>query len=241
MRLSTHYYVISLSDQTNVLYEAFRDFVFDIRNGGFPVDVSPQTLRTAHSIDREKLLRTLFRLVDQQFGDCHRHDPLSLVVTGEIEMLDIFTSVTRHRSAIIGRIEGDYSTTSTRDLGKIVWPVVKEALSGLLDDAMHDLDTAIKEDRLISGLEAVSQAAVSGASGKLLVEDDYHVHGSIVRTARALEISPDVNVTDEMDDAVDVVIKNVLDSGGNVIFAPSGSLRKLGRIVLLRIGSNDLQ
>ena len=239
--MSTHYYVISLSEQTNVLYEAFRDSVFDIRNGGFPVEVSARTIRAADSINREERLRGVIRIVDQQFGDYYRHDPLRVVITGETEMLDIFTSVTEHRNVIIGRIQGDYSTTSIRDLGKIVWPVVKEALSGLLDEAMRDLDTAGKEDRVISGLEAVSQAAVSGASGKLLVEDDYHVHGSIIRTARALEISPDVDVMDEIDDAVDVVIKNVLESGGNVIFAPCGSLHKLGRIVLLRHGSNDLQ
>ncbi|MBI4720645.1 MAG: hypothetical protein HY770_05400 [Chitinivibrionia bacterium] len=232
MHLSTHYYIISLSERSNALFEAFRDTIIDIRNGGFPVE-PPQAPNSVDSIVREERLREVLRIVDRHFGDSYRQDPLRLVVVGEREMQDIFESVTAHRNAIIGRVEGDYSTTSLHDLGKITWPVVREAVSGLVDEAMRELEIATKARRAVCGLPAVSQLAIAGARGTLLVEDDYHMRGSIQRTPQSLEISREVDVMEEMDDAVDMVIEKVLESGGNVVFAPSGSLRTSKNIVLL--------
>lgn len=241
MHLSTHYYVISLSDQSNALFEAFRDTIIDIRNGGFPVEVPRQTRSAADPIDRKERLGEVLRIVDKQFGDCYRQDPLRLVVVGENYLQDIFTSVTAHENVIIGRVEGEFGATSPHDLGKIAWPVVKEAVSGLLGETMRDLEIASKEGRTVCGLEAVSQLAIAGVKATLVVEDDYHLRGSIRRTPESLEISRDVGVMEEIDDAVDVVIEKVLESGGNVVFAPGGSLNKLERIVLLPHGSEDVR
>lgn len=237
MRLSTHYYFICLSERSSALFEAFRDTLIDIRNGGFPVEASPQILDATNSLEREKRLREVFRIIDQKFGECYRHDPLRLVVGGEKKMLDMFDSVTAYRDIIIGRIEGDYSTTSLHDLGKIVWPIVREAISGLLDETMHVLEIALKASRTVCGLAAVGRSAMAGVKATLVVEDDYHLRGSFQRTPQSLEISRDVDVMEEIDDAVDAVIEKVLESGGNVVFAPSGSLDKLERIVLLQRGS----
>lgn len=234
MHLSTHYYIISLSERSNVLFEAFRDTIIDIRNGGFPVEVSPQLRGTSDAADREARLRKVSRITDRLFGECYKHDPLGLVVTGERDMLDIFNSVTAYGDIVIGHIEGDFSSTSLHDLGKIVWPIVREALSGLLDETMHDLEIATKAGRTVCGLAAVSQLEMAGEKATLVVENDYHIRGSIQKTAQSLEISQDVDVMQEIDDAIDAIIERVLESGGNVVFAPSGSLNRLERIVLLR-------
>jgi hypothetical protein len=234
VHLSTHYYIVSLSERSNALFEAFRDTIIDIRNGGFPVEVPPQELGSNDSSDQEERLREVFRITDRLFGDSYRHDPLGLVVTGERNMLDIFKSVTAYGDIIIGHIEGDYGTTSLHDLGKIVWPVVREAISGLLDETMHDLEIATKAGRTVYGLAAVSRLEMAGVKTTLVVEDDYHIRGSIQKTAQSLEISQDVDVMQEIDDAIDAIIEKVLESGGNVVFVPSGSLDKLERIVLLQ-------
>jgi hypothetical protein len=233
LHLSTHYYVISLNEHKNALYEAFRDEVIDIRNGGFPLEAPLGGRSGADSLDREGRLRQTLRTVDQLFGECYRQDPLGVVVTGAKELVALFTSVTAHRDIIIGHVEGDFSATSLHDLGKIVWSVVKEALSGVQNDTMHDLEIAEKAGRTVSGLDAVSRQALAGVNATLLVEDDYHMRGSIARTSQSLEISPEVDVMEELDDAIDMIIEKVLESGGNVVFAPNGSLYKQERIVLL--------
>jgi hypothetical protein len=241
VNLSTHYYVISLSERSVELYEAFRDIIIDIRNGGFPVEVRLLEERETPTFDREQRLILAFQTVDQRFGECYRNDPLRLVVVGERDLLDLFTSITMHQDAIVGRIEGDFSDTSLRDLGKIAWSVVKEAISGLVDGAMGDLENAARARRTVCGLDAVSKLAVTGVKATLLVEEDYHMRGSISRTSQSLEISQDVDVMEEMDDTVDVVIAMVLKSGGKVILTPKGSLNSLGKIVLLLSGSEALR
>jgi hypothetical protein len=233
VQLSTHYYVISLSERSNALFEAFRDTVIDIRNGGFPVEVSPQTLGAGDTPDREERLRDVLKTVDQYFGDCYRLDPLRLILVGEKNMLDLFTSVTSYRNVIVGRVEGDFSTTSLHDLGKIVWPVIREAVSGVFDDTLRDLEIAAGSQQTVCGLAAVSELAMAGVKATLVVEDDYHLRGSIQRTPQNLEISRDVDVMEEIDDAVDAVIEKILESGGNVVFMPNGALDKLDRIALL--------
>ena len=229
MPLSTHYYALTLGAKTNRLFEAFRDYLIDIEYRGFPVD-TPAPTPKSHNHNQ---LRELARTVDRCFGHYYLLDPLRLVVVGERKMQSAFGAVTAYETAVIGRIDGDHTTTSPRDLGQIVWPVVKEAMSGVLDNAMRYLEASAKRGQIACGLEAVARMVNAGVRTTLLVEDGYHLRGSIGGTSRSPVISPDVDVRDTIDDAVDAVIEKVLGSSGNVVFTPDGSLREWNRIVLL--------
>lgn len=234
MRSSTHYYVISLGRRTTTLYEAFRDTLIDVQNHEFPVDASAALPKAgpADQVSQEKGLRSFLRIVDERFGHCYELEPMTVVVTGEKTLLTAFTSVTTHPAAIAGRVEGDFTATSLYDLGKIVWPVVKEAMTGSRERVLRDLEIA-GDARKIYGLETIGRRVNETAGATLLVEEDYHVRGSISEADGSATISPNVDVRDEIDDVIDMIIEKVLGSGGNVIFVPCGSLSELGRIVLL--------
>jgi Bacterial archaeo-eukaryotic release factor family 3 len=163
-----------------------------------------------------------------------------LVVVGEAGMLSAFRSVTVHGTAILGYVDGDHTASSARDLGQIVWPVVREALSGFLGRALRDLAASAGSGRATFGLEAVAALARKGVRGTLLVEDDFHQRGSLRRGNLTPVISPDVDVRDVMDDVVDAVIEKVLESGGDAVFTPGGSMKDRGRIVLLLRGEEGL-
>jgi hypothetical protein len=229
LSLSMHYYVLSLGRERNVLFEAFRDFLIEVENQGFPV-VGPTC--TSEALDEEDQ-RELSRRVDHCFGYYYASEPLNLVVVGERDMQSAFSSVTSHEAAVIARIEGDYQGTGTRDLGQIVWPVVKEAMSGLLDQVMRDLRTCEGQGHLAAGLEAVARAANQGVGATLLVENDYHLRGSLCESHRQPVLSPEIDIRDPIDDVIDAVIEKVLGFGGNVVFMPPGALSDRQRIVLL--------
>jgi hypothetical protein len=144
---------------------------------------------------------------DKCFGRYYLHEPLGVVVVGEEEMESAFHAVTAHRSAVIGRIAGDHSATPGRDLGQISWSAVKEGMSGVLDRAMRDLRASGRGGEKASGLEAVSRLAGRGARATPLVGEDYRMRGSLGGTSESPVISPDVDVRDVMDDAVDAVIE----------------------------------
>jgi len=243
VRFSTHYYVISLNRQTTGLFEAFRDTLIDVQNRGFPVNASSAPAPKGGSADpagEDDGLRDFLQVVDECFGHHYELDPMTVVLAGEKELQTAFTSVTTHAAAIVGRVDGDFTTTSLRDLGRVVWPVVKEALSGSREKALRDFETA-EDARKIYGLEAIGRRLNQTAGATLLVEEDYHVRGSISEADGLATISPNVDVRDELDDVVDMLIEKVLGSGGNVIFVPCGSLGKLGRIALLLREDNGAQ
>jgi hypothetical protein len=233
--LSTHYYVLSLGNRTCLLFEAFRDLLIEVENKGFPVVAAPAG--TAGQAGDE-CLKKIAHAADDCFSHYYLPEPLALVLVGDEDIRTAFLSVTAHRDAVIGKVDGDHTAISSRDLGQIVWPVVKEAMSGILRGAMRELVIQDEREGSVSGIEAVAHAVKTTKRGTLLVEDDYHLRGSIGNTDRSPIVSPDVDVRTVMDDAVDVIIDKVLESGGNVIFAPGGSLAGRDRIVLFRRGTD---
>lgn len=237
MHPSTHYYVLSLGEGTNNLYECFRDTVIDIQNEGFPVAPSAPNDSRPHEEDP---LRELLGNVDRRFGEHYQQEPLGLVVIGDNRLQSVFRSVTLHEDVVIGRVDGDFATTSPRDVGKIVWPVVKEAMSGLENEAMQELETAKRAEKVASGLKAVGQWAEVGVGSTLLVEEDYHVPGSIRRIDHTTVISADVDVREAIDNVVDAVIEMVLEASGNVFFLRPGSLNKHQRIALILRGTEQV-
>jgi hypothetical protein len=227
--LSTHYYVLSLSTARSTLLEAFRDSLIEVENQGFPLSVPAGE---PAALGREQR-RDLARTVDEHFNRYHAREPLRVVVVGAPEMQVAFSSVTTHDTAIIGRIEGDHVSTSARDLGQIVWPVVREAMSGVVHRAMRELGDCLKRGGVVSGLEAVVREAGREEQATLLVEDDFHRRGSIWRASGPPVVTSDVDIRDAMDDVVDAVIERVLESDGSVVFTPPGTLNDQAQIVLL--------
>jgi len=219
VKLSTHYYVLSLSEKTNRLYEAFRDNLIDIENTWFPLE---SIHGPRHAALNDVQLRTLLQTVDHHFAHYFEQDPLGMIVSGTARNQSAFTAVTAYSKVIIGRIDGDHSTTTPRDLGKIVWPIVKTVMAGAGQKLERELEAASREHNIAVGIDAVVQSVDAGVGATLLVENSYRVQPQQIAT-----------LMDDHDNVVDAVIEKVLALGGNVIFAEDGSLGNFERIALI--------
>jgi hypothetical protein len=219
IKLSTHYYVLSLSEHTSRLYEAFRDSLIDIQDPWFPLESFMSPLQPALN---DVQLRTLLQTVDRHFAHYHDQDPLAMVLTGTERNQSEFATLTSHRDVIIGRAEGDHSTTSLRDLGSIVWPIVKGVMASSGEKVARELEAATRAGNTAVGIHAVMKSIDSGIGATLLVENGYHV-------------KPESNssLIDECDNVVDIAIEKILALGGNVLFVEDGSLGKFQRIALI--------
>jgi hypothetical protein len=233
MRLSIHYYVLSLSDDSCKLYEGFRDVLITIENGDFPsVPIHNKNIRQdiAHMKDP---IKRFYRHVDESFAKYFNQDSLKLILMGQKANQSIYRTVSAHDSDIIGTVNGEFIETSLFDLGQIVWPVVRDALSGDRERALQDMDSAIASGNIAAGLEQVWYLANSQTGCTLLVEDDYHVKGSVMKTDKKLMIMEYVDIMEVFDDVVDAIIEKVLENDGHVIFMDSGSLAKFQQIALI--------
>ena len=219
MKLSTHYYVLSLSEGTNRLYEAFRDSLIDIENTWFPLVYADGPARRQLN---DVQLRSMLQTVDHHFAHYFEQDPLAVVLSGTDRSQSTFTALTAYPGVIIGRVEGDHSTTSLRDLGRIVWPIVKTAMAGAGQKVERDLAAATLAHNLAVGVEAVVKSIDSGVGATLLVEN-------------AFRVKPPASAAllDDDDNIVDTIIDKVLALGGNVIFVEDGSLGDFQQIALI--------
>jgi hypothetical protein len=225
--------VLSLGEQICRLYEGFRDTLIDIQNSNFPFESSMDMRLYIEPAAKDVHVREFLHMADQHFSHYYHQDPLRLVIVGDKKTQSIFKSVTVHQEQIMGTIPGDYTSTSPHDLGKIVWPLVKEVLAGSNAKVMADLEAAARVRKVTSGLDAVAKMADSVTGATLLVEEDYHIKGSINKTDHSLVISEYVDIREVIDDAVDVIVEKVLGMGGNVLFLDSGLLANLSRIALI--------
>ena len=219
VKLSTHYYVLSLSERTSRLYEAFRDTLIDIENTWFPMASS----RSPSQPDlNDTQLRALLQRVDHHFAHYYTQDPLGVVVIGTSRDQAMFASLTAFSDVIIGTADGDHSATSTRDLGRIVWPIVKSVMANAGEKVERDLAEATRTHNVAVGIEAVVKSVDSGLGSTFLVEDGY-------------QVSPEKSssLLDDVDNVVDVVIDKVLALGGNVIFVENGLLNKFQNAALI--------
>jgi hypothetical protein len=219
VKLSTHYYVLTLSENTNRLHEAFRDTLIDIQNAWFPLESPAGSSQPALS---DTQLRKLLTHVDHSFAHYYEQDPLAVVLAGTERNRNAFASITAYPNVIIGNAEGDYSATSSGDLGRIVWPIVKGVMASAGAKMERDLEAAARTHNVAVGIDAVVQSVDAGVGTTLLVEDDYRATPEVSQS-----------LLDDCDNIVDVVIEKVLALGGNVIFARDGSLRAFQHIALI--------
>jgi hypothetical protein len=226
MILGTHYYVLSLSTESTVLYEAFRDELIRIEDQGFPV--TGFTAGVVHETPRE-----LMRTVDERFDAYDSNQSLGLILVGSEKLQFTFDAVTTHASVVLGRVTRGRSGISDADLGQIVWLTARESISAVRDRAIRDLEACAEQGRLVPGLQAVVAAAAAGTPGTLLVEEGFRVRGSLVIAAQPAVVSRDVDIRDVNDDVVDAVIESGLKGGCNVVFMHDGALADHGRIALM--------
>jgi hypothetical protein len=233
MTPSIHYYILSLSSTTSRLYEGFRDELIDIQNTEFPFHAPERNPPDTTKQQTEPELRDFLFDTDIHFSHYYEQDPLRLMVVGQKSYLNIYNSLTRHKNVIMGSVEGDYSNTSPSDLGRIVWPIVKLAMAGTMDTALKAIEEAEELQTLVSGIDAVWKSAENNPGATLYVEDDYHLkRGSSSQNNSKIFSRPD-RLWNIFNDAVDIIIENVLITGGAVIFLDGGSMTKQQRIALI--------
>ena len=237
MNRSPRYWVLALSEQPTRLFEGVRETLVEVRGGGFPMVHGGPGGSTAlpKLIDKSKYEdehhQQFFRRVDQALATFTKADPLPICVVGVERWLSHHRSVTSHKD-IVASVTGNHDQTPPHELGKLVWPVVADALSVKRRRALDALDAAIGAQRFASGLGEAWRRAQEGRGALLLVEQDYHQAARLDETAGQLHLvdANDPNVS--MADAVDDLIELVLAKQGDVVFVDDGALEGHQRVAL---------
>lgn len=242
MNRSPRYWVLALSEQPTRLFEATRDDLEEVNDGTpFPMTHSGRgggrTLPSDPAVNvsqlRDEHHRVFFRSVDEALGTFLAADPLPVAVVGVDRWIAFFREVTSHGDQIVTTLTGNHDTTSAHELGKLVWPLVRESLAARRAGIHGELEAAVGGQRSASTLGEVWRFAHEGRGQTLVVEENYHEAATVDETGLRLLPAGEGGGPTALDDAVDEVIAKVLAMGGRVVFADDGTLAKHSRIALI--------
>jgi hypothetical protein len=241
MNRTPRYWVLALSEKPTRLYEATRDDLIEIQDGGFPITHEgpggeqslPGGFGIKKSAYRDEYHRKFFRQIDTALKPFLADDPLPLAVIGVDRFLAFFNEVTDYKNSILTTLQGSHDKTSPHELGKLIWTQVKDALTEQRQQVLSELDKAIGERKSASTIGEVWRLAKEGRGHLLLVEEDFHFPAKVDGTGNHLTPADDVTAPDVMDDAVDEIIETVLSKQGRVVFLENGQLETHQRIALI--------
>ncbi|MGH8613753.1 MAG: hypothetical protein ACREYF_17480 [Gammaproteobacteria bacterium] len=240
MNRTPRYWVLALSEKPTRLYEGTRDDLIDMTAGAFPITHNlpggatrlPGGEGINTSQQRNRFNQQFFRAVDQEYDKVTKGDPLPLAVVGVDRYLAFFRQVAT-KNDVVSEVKGNYDHLSAHDLGQVVWPHVKKALAARRAKVFERLDAAIGARKFASTVGEAWHYAHQGRGELLLIEENYHVPAKMSDEGMNILRSGRPEDLDVMDDAADVVVEEVLQKGGRVVFVVDGSLKDHGGVALI--------
>jgi hypothetical protein len=241
MNRTPRYWVLALSEKPTRLFEATRENLVEIREGGFPMvherpggeEPLPGGFGVRKSAHRDERHRQFFRDIDAALKPFLADDPLPLAVVGVDRYLSFYSEVSDHKNAVTTTLTGSHDKTSAHELGKLIWPLVKASLAEERQQVLTELDKATGERKIASTVGEAWRMAHEGRGRLLLVEEDFHYPARVDEGGTQLSPAEDVEAPDVIDDAVDEIITAVLEKQGKVVFIENGQLQEHGRIALI--------
>ena len=229
---SQRYWVLVLSEQPTRLYEGCRETLVEMTNDGFPmtyngpgVDLSmPGGHGVNKSAYRDDRHRLFFRRVDAAFGRIATVNPLPLALVGTDRDLAFFDEVSANRNLLFTRLTGSHDKTPTRQLAKLVWPLVRAGLAKQRQEVLKELEVALGAQRAASGIGEAWPMAKEGRGATLLVEEDFYYPARLDASGLRLVPADDPSAPGVIDDAVDELIEMVMSKGGQAVFVDKGTL-----------------
>lgn len=231
---SPRYFTLALSASKARLFESYRDRLVEVHLNGFPMnsdlplyEYNPSDM----SREKEKKLKEFFNRVDKAFQEFYKIENLPLVLVGVQKNLGYFREVADHKNLVIATVEGNYDDVPVHEIGRHVWPLVKEHMNILRNGVLEDLNDAVSAQKYVSGLGEIWRMADEGRMRMLIVEEDFR-QMALLNPDNSLKFAEGTAFQSEgfIDDVVDEVAEKVIEKGGRVVFVDNGVLKHHQRI-----------
>jgi hypothetical protein len=235
------YLVLMLSANESRIYlgntETFVRIVSNTSQSvAFENDAPERVANFSDVADRKQILMNKFlHHIDNGLDIILNAYHLPLFVLGTDKIAGHFKKLTKHASAVIEYVHGNYEEASTDELKKILQPHITDWQKVKQKDLLNQLKEAAGKNKLATGMREVWREAMNQKGRLLVVEKNYMFaaeHGSkegIIYKA----IEP-YNKFSYIKDAVDDVMEKVLENGGDVEFVDETVLKDYNHIALIQ-------
>jgi hypothetical protein len=134
----------------------------------------------------------------------------------------------------VGTINGNYTHLNKKSLGKIAWPLAKEALEKKWREYVLKMEERIGEGLATDGITNCWKTVEEGNGAILLVEKEYKQTGFICEDPYRLYLKTPLRKHDILPDAVDELIERTLKKNGRVFFLEKGALSRHKKVALIK-------
>jgi Bacterial archaeo-eukaryotic release factor family 3 len=179
----------------------------------------------------EKFLHHIDNALDDMLNDYH----LPVFVLGPERTLGHFKNLTKHARAIVEYVHGNYEEVTLSELKDIMephiiaWGKLKEK------DLLNQLEEAAGKRKLAIGMNEVWRGAMTQKGRLLAVEKNYICAAQRGSSDDIIHGAAEpFNKFSCIKDAVDEIIKKVLENGGDVEFVENDILKDYNHIALIK-------
>lgn len=238
------YYVLEISQKITRLYKGKLNNIQEVHDNRFPHVMEENEYATPvlnyainnNIIEKDKptlqhnRMKTALLAIDHKLS--HYLGEYPLVVAGPEKQLLLFNNITNHWTHIVGNVTGNFRNEPLSVLEENVWPEIKDWLNRRKEVVANEW---LEKRALhkICGIRDIWRVAVAGRGKILLVEKDYSLPAFQDVAGGGIHLKPPHTAIRIISDAVDEIMKIVLEEKGEVIILENGSLPNYQHMVLL--------
>jgi len=187
------------------------------------------------SKDKELLQNKFLKHIDNALSAILRTNNLPVFLLGVERTLGHFTSITANANSIAAMIHGNYEEASLTEIQQLLAPYIKAWKTEKNIQVLDEIDQAIKNKKLEAGVKAIWTAVKEKNCSLLLVEKNYMYPADYTGDVNYIQKHDSASASIlNIKDAVDDIIEQVIQAGGEVRFVDEGLLNEYLHIALVR-------
>jgi len=250
-KYNTPYLVLIINEQVVKLFRGEMDRLLEVKDDHFPAgytddyEYNPPTKASFHSgssvveqFEKDKSaqqaihFKNFLQKTDKKLAP-YLAKNMEIMVMAPKKELAWFNSVTSHFEKIITSIHGNFQHDSLTEIANLCWKEMKKHLDKTSLMEFEQFREKIGQKHAVFGVDEVWKSAKEGNALKLLVEKDFMFTGYTDEQEYELHGSPAGKNDKVLPDAVDELIRIVLDKNGGVCFTENDQLKDFNRIALI--------
>jgi hypothetical protein len=198
-------------------------------------DIAERVANFSDPSDRKEVMLDKFlRHTDAGLSILLKSYPLPLFVIGADRVIGHFKKITRNEKRILGYVHGNYEDATEEELRKALEPQIADWKKVKQQDLLYQLEAAAGNKKLVVGIENVWREAMH-KKGKLLIVEKNYIYPAHLGGDKDVIYNENHKAEKNfyIKDAVDDVIEQVFENGGDVEFVDPDVLKDYGRIALI--------
>jgi hypothetical protein len=233
------YLLMALSKEKIKIFQCIENHINLIVNANIQNDVLQKNTASNNSSNPSTFsnngdeIYNIISKVDEVLNIILQTYPLPLFVTSTPELKDYLLE-SKNKEYFSEFIPGNYVDATTNELQILLKPYIKNWRKIHENDLLLRLKIADKIERLSTGIKDVFKTAFQKRGKLLLIEENFSHPGIVGEAIEMNVVGKPTHTNSENDkDAVDDIIEQVLDNGGDIEFVRKGILKMKNHIALI--------